>query len=125
MNIGIDFDGTCVTHEYPRIGKDINAVPILSALVEMGHNLILITMRSGKELKEAVKWFKKNNIDLYGINSNPTQHKWTTSPKIYAHLYIDDAGLGVPLIYNPEYSGRPYVDWDAVYKLLKEKGILL
>lgn len=125
MNIGIDFDGTCVTHEYPRIGKDINAVPILSALVEMGHNLILITMRSGKELKEAVKWFKKNNIDLYGINSNPTQHKWTTSPKIYAHLYIDDAGLGVPLIYNPEYSARPYVDWDAAYQLLKEKGILL
>ena len=125
MNIGIDFDGTCVTHEYPRIGKDINAVPILSALVEMGHNLILITMRSGNELKEAVEWFKKNNIDLYGINSNPTQHKWTTSPKIHAHLYIDDAGLGVPLIYNPEYSGRPYVDWDAAYKLLKEKGILL
>lgn len=125
MNIGIDFDGTCVTHEYPRIGKDINAVPILSALVEMGHNLILITMRSGNELKEAVEWFKKNNIDLYGINSNPTQHKWTTSPKIYAHLYIDDAGLGVPLIYNPEYSARPYVDWAAVYQLLKEKGILL
>lgn len=125
MNIGIDFDGTCVTHEYPRIGKDINAVPILSALVERGHNLILITMRSGKELKEAVEWFKKNNIDLYGINSNPTQHKWTTSHKIYAHLYIDDAGLGVPLIYNPEYSTRPYVDWYAVYQLLKEKGILL
>ena len=125
MNIGIDFDGTCVTHEYPRIGKDINAVPILSALVERGHNLILITMRSGQELKEAVKWFKENNIDLYSINSNPTQHKWTTSPKIYAHLYIDDAGLGVPLIYNPEYSTRPYVDWDAAYKILKEKGILL
>ena len=125
MNIGIDFDGTCVTHEYPRIGKDINAVPILSALVERGHNLILITMRSGKELKEAVKWFKENNIDLYSINSNPTQRKWTKSPKIYAHLYIDDAGLGVPLIYNPEYSTRPYVDWDAAYHLLKEKGILL
>ena len=125
MNIGIDFDGTCVTHEYPRIGKDINAVPILSALVERGHNLILITMRSGKELKEAVKWFKENNIDLYSINSNPTQRKWTKSPKIYAHLYIDDAGLGVPLIYNPEYSTRPYVDWDAAYKILKEKGILL
>ena len=125
MNIGIDLDGTCVTHEYPRIGKDINAVPILSALVERGHNLILITMRSGKELKEAVKWFKENNIDLYSINSNPTQRKWTKSPKIHAHLYIDDAGLGVPLIYNPAYSTRPYVDWDAAYQLLKEKGILL
>lgn len=125
MNIGIDFDGTCVTHEYPRIGKDINAIPILSALVESGHNLILITMRSGQELQEAVDWFKENNIALYGINSNPTQHRWTQSPKIYAHLYIDDAGLGVPLIENPEYSSRPYVDWNAAYQILKEKGILL
>ena len=26
MIIAIDFDGTCVTHEYPKIGKDIGAV---------------------------------------------------------------------------------------------------
>jgi hypothetical protein len=24
--IAVDFDGTCVTHEYPSIGKDIGAV---------------------------------------------------------------------------------------------------
>ena len=55
MKIGIDFDGTCVTHEYPKIGKDIGAVPVLKELVEKGHKLILNTMRSGKELEDAVE----------------------------------------------------------------------
>ena len=44
--IGIDFDGTCVTHEFPRIGKDIGAVPVLKELIANGHDLILFTMRS-------------------------------------------------------------------------------
>jgi hypothetical protein len=32
--IAVDFDGTCVTHEYPRVGQDIGAVPVLKKLVE-------------------------------------------------------------------------------------------
>jgi len=45
MIIAIDFDGTCVTHAYPKIGKDIGAVPVLKQLVQYGHQLILWTMR--------------------------------------------------------------------------------
>lgn len=45
MKIGIDFDGTCVTHEYPKIGKDIGAVPVLKELVEKGHKLIYYEIR--------------------------------------------------------------------------------
>lgn len=41
MEICIDFDGTCVTHEYPKIGKDIGAVPVLKRLIETGNKLIL------------------------------------------------------------------------------------
>lgn len=33
MDICIDFDGTCVSHEFLRIGKDIGAIPILKQLV--------------------------------------------------------------------------------------------
>lgn len=40
MIIAIDFDGTCVTHDYPRIGKDIGAVPVLKKIVENGHRLL-------------------------------------------------------------------------------------
>ena len=74
MRIAVDFDGTCVTHEYPHVGKDIGAVPVLQQFVKDGHQLILYTMRSGKELQDAVQWFESNGIPLYGVNKNPTQY---------------------------------------------------
>lgn len=122
MDICVDFDGTCVTHAYPKVGEDIGAVPVLKDLVERKHKLILFTMRAGKELEDAVDWFKKNDIPLYGIQKNPTQSGWTASPKAYGELYIDDAALGCPLIYPDK--GRPYVDWKEGRKLLEEKGAL-
>ncbi len=138
MVIAIDFDGTCVEHSFPEIGKDIGSIPVLKKLINAGHKLILFTMRSdgqedkelengyklyaGDFLSQAVNWFKNNEITLYGIQSNPTQGTWTTSPKCYAELYIDDAALGIPLI-EPANS-RPYVDWNTVEKILEEKGIL-
>lgn len=126
MEICIDFDGTCVTHEFPEIGEDIGAVPVLQALVARGHSLILFTMRSTRRdrdyLGEAVNWFKEKGIPLYGINKNPTQEKWTSSPKAYGQLYIDDAALGIPLIYPG--VKRPYVDWKKVRTELELLGEL-
>lgn len=134
MIIAVDFDGTCTTHNFPGVGKDIGAAPVLRRLVDEGHQLILWTMRSrmeypqpeegsgfspakGDHLKSAEEWFERNNIPLFGVQRNPTQDKWTTSPKCYAELYIDDAALGCPLIY-PGNGERPYADWDAISKLL-------
>jgi hypothetical protein len=82
VTIAVDFDGTCVTHEYPHIGLDIGAVPVLRALTEQGCRLILFTMRSGKLLKEAKDWFADNKIPLYAANENPEQKSWTSSPKV-------------------------------------------
>lgn len=122
MEIAIDFDGTVVEHRYPRIGNDIGAIPVLRRLVKNGHRLLLFTMRSGEELLDAVKWFDENKIPLFGINTNPTQKNWTKSPKCLADLYIDDAGIGTPLI-TPS-NDRPYVDWKEIEKILIEKKIL-
>ena len=124
MYIAVDFDGTCVTHDYPRIGKEIGATKVLKHLVEAGHKLILNTMRSGKELQDAIHWFNKNEIELYGVNENPIQKHWTTSPKVYAHLYIDDAAFGCPLLNVPDFSDRPFVDWDSVWRQLIQLGIV-
>ena len=141
MIIGIDFDGTCVSHEFPKVGKDIGAVPILKKLVENGHKLILFTMRSnsknhkghsdevpkvhtGPFLDDAVNWFKENDLPLYGIQTNPTQKSWTTSPKAYCHLYIDDAALGCPLVFNGEISDRFFVNWHKVEFKLKEMRLI-
>jgi len=140
MDILIDFDGTVVTHEFPNIGKGVGAAIVLSKLIENGHNLILFTMRSdiehpessnpeiiskgGNYLSEAVEWFRVRNIPLYGIQTNPTQHTWTKSPKAYGQLMIDDSALGCPLKYNPVLSNRPFVDWQKIEQLLIEKEII-
>ena len=142
MIIAVDFDGTCVTHEFPEVGKDIGAVPVLKELVKKGHKIILYTMRSHPDknnqnktlsggiisndtLQDAIDWFKENEIPLWGINENPKQKEWTSSPKIYANIYIDDAALGTPLIYAKD-GGlyRPHVDWNRMRTLLKIKGVL-
>ena len=133
MVIGIDFDGTCVTNNFPQMGKDIGAVPILKELVERGHELILFTMRSnvletdnnaflkkGNYLDEAVNWFAENGIYLYGIQTNPTQKDWTSSPKADCQLYIDDAALGCPLTTDLNISRLPFVDWQKVKQLLED-----
>lgn len=140
MDICLDFDGTCVSHEFPKIGKDIGAIPVLKELTEKGHKLILFTMRSDRKKKkkvdgqeimveenvltEAVEWFADNDIPLYGIQKNPTQRFWTSSPKAYGHLYIDDANLGCPLITDDPESSRPYADWVKIREMLVDKGIL-
>ena len=124
MIIAIDFDGTCVTHDYPRIGKDIGAVPVLKELVENGHKIILYTMRWDKELKEAVQWFENNEIPIWSANENPEQKSWTESNKVYAHIYIDDAGLGVPLMNVSHYSERPFVNWNEVQKWLINNNVI-
>ena len=139
MILNIDFDGTCVSHDFPNVGKDIGAVPVLKRLVNNGHNLILFTMRgdrfekkptkdesiqnvTGLFLTDAINWFKDNDIPLYGIQTNPTQHNWTTSPKSYAHLMIDDSALGCPLKYNLEISERPFVCWETIERYLEQIG---
>lgn len=122
MKIAIDFDGTCVTHEYPKVGKDIGSVPILKELVENKHQLILYTMRSKKELDDAINWFHINGITLYGVQYDPGQSEWTSSNKCYAQLYIDDAALGCPLIHDIE--TRPFVDWTKVRDILVKQNVL-
>jgi len=107
--VAVDFDGTVVKHAYPGIGADIGAAPWLKKLVEAGAKLVLWTMRDGEELDDAVEWFETHGIELWGVQRNPTQDTWTGSPKAYAHVYVDDAALGVPLV-RPE-GERPYVDW--------------
>ena len=124
MIINIDFDGSVVTHDYPNVGKDIGAIPVLKRLIAEGHKLILFTMRDKKEFDDAVFWFLENEIPLYGLQTNPMQRSWTTSPKSYAQLMIDDSALGCPLIDNPEVSNRPYINWVEVEKLLEDRKIL-
>ena len=119
--IGIDFDGTLVDHQFPKIGVPVpNAFDWLKKLQEAGARLVLWTMRSdgqrsGNVLTEAIDFCLEQGITFWGVNQNPEQD-WSTSPKAYCHIYVDDAALGCPLKQNPD--GRPYVDWDTVGPIL-------
>lgn len=135
VTVILDFDGTCVTHDFPRVGKDIGSVQVLKDLVHVGHRLILFTMRSHRPfigangleqdgLQEAIDWFRDNDIPLYGIQTNPTQNEWTDSPKAYGQLLIDDIAMGCPLTWDLSLSTRPFVDWVKMRDLLKKGDFL-
>ena len=117
MNIAIDFDGTIVLHEFPDIGREVpGAFEWMKKFQDAGCKLILWTMRSdgdnfGPVLTQAVEFCRERGVEFWGVNENPGQD-WSDSPKAYAHVYIDDAAFGCPLVENP--GGRPFVDWDSV-----------
>jgi hypothetical protein len=123
MKIALDVDGTVVFHEYPYLGESIpNCTKVLKRIIKSGHEIIILTMREGRLLDEAVEWFKNNEIEFKYLNSNPDFE--TGSRKVYANYYIDDHGIGIPLIYNPEIHQKPFVDWLAIEKILEERGLI-
>ena len=123
MDILIDFDGTCVTHEFPLVGKDIGAAQVLRDLVSNGHRLVLFTMRAEDcSIQPAIDWFAENGIALYAVQRHPEQHKFTSSPKALGDLMIDDTALRVKL-YSCRLS-RDCVDWQWAAAELQRRGLL-
>lgn len=110
MTIAVDFDGTIVTHAYPKIGKPIPfAIESLRKLQEEGkHHIILWTVREGNLLQEAVAYCKQRGLEFYAVNANYPEENIgkASSRKVVADLYIDDRNLG----------GIP--DWGVIYKMI-------
>lgn len=113
MVIAVDFDGTIVEHEYPKIGREIPfATETLRMLINDHHRLILWSVREGKLLKEAVDWCKERGVEFYAINRDypeeTTENNNHFSRKLKADLFIDDRNIG----------GLP--DWGMIYRMVKE-----
>ena len=97
MIIAVDFDGTCVTERYPKVGDDMpGAVLTLRSLATREHKLLLWTCREGEKLEDAVNWFKEREIPLAGINETPLADDFRPQGgrKVFANLYIDDKAFG-------------------------------
>jgi|SRR5690606_14971819 len=96
--IAVDFDGTVVEDNYPKIGKPmLFAFETLKQLSMQGHRLVLWTYRSGKELEEAVEFCRENGVEFYAVNSSfegEIFDQEKQSRKIHADLFIDDRNLG-------------------------------
>lgn len=98
MIIAIDFDGTIVKNEFPRIGPLIStAVATIRRLHSDGHRIIINTCRNGEQALAAVNFLVANNVPFDVFNDNdPVNVKQygSNSRKIYAHCYIDDCNVG-------------------------------
>lgn len=109
MTIAVDFDGTIVEHEYPRIGKPIPfAIETLLQMQKDGHTLIMWSVRDGDLLQEAIDYCAKRGLVFYAANKNhPEEDPAKASRKLAVDLFIDDRNLG----------GIP--DWGVIYNTLK------
>ena len=87
MIIAVDFDGTIVTHEYPKLGTPVpGALEKIKMWTKAGHQIVLNTMRGDATLKAAVAYLEDNGVILSGVNKSEGQEVWTSSPKVYAHV---------------------------------------
>lgn len=95
MILAIDFDGTIVKHEFPKIGELMpGAAYTIRRLAAAGHTIIIWTCRNGEYEEAAKKFLEDNNIPYHYINENISNLSFKTSNKIYADVYIDDRNLG-------------------------------
>lgn len=113
MTIAVDFDGTIVEHEYPKIGSEIPfATDTLRMLIKERHKLILWSVREGKLLDEAVEWCRQRGVEFYAVNKDyPEENIGGNehySRKIKADIFIDDRNVG----------GLP--DWGLIYRMIHE-----
>ena len=116
MHIALDFDETCVTS-----GVDVpGAVDALKRITSSGHKLCLWTCRHPKGLEEAILWFARYRIPLAGTNRWEGQGVFP-SPKIIADLYIDDRGMGAPLVLVGK---SQVIDWPAIITAFEVAGLL-
>lgn len=114
MIIAVDFDGTIVEHQYPKIGRPIPfAIETLLQLQKDGHTLLMWSVRDGKLLQEAVDYCAGKGLNFYAANKNYPEEDLSNAPrKLNADMFIDDRNLG----------GLP--DWGVIYHAVKamERG---
>lgn len=111
MTIAVDFDGTIVEHDYPRIGRERPfATETLRRLINDQHRLILWTVREGQLLQEAVDWCKSKGVEFYAVNKDYPEEEVEKnnhfSRKLKVDVWIDDRNIG----------GLP--DWGVIYEMI-------
>ena len=105
--IAVDFDGTIVAHEYPKIGTEIPfAIETLKMLIKDHHRLILWSVREGHLLQEAVDWCKERGVEFWAEESLENNNHF--SRKLKADYFIDDRNIG----------GLP--DWGQIYQIISQ-----
>jgi hypothetical protein len=128
--IYLDFDGTVVEHQHPRIGKyNLGAFKVIAKLQKAGYEIILNTYRADLKdgtLKEAIIYLNKaEKIDIITKierkKIDPLPWNWKRQHETRT-IFIDDICKGSPLKSSPT---APYdiVDWEKLDEEFLREGI--
>ena len=94
---GVDFDGTLCESKWPDIGApNLLLIDFLKRRRDAGDQVILVTMREGMKLDEALKWCSSFGLIFDAVNDNLPQIKgfFGGNPrKIFCNAYIDDTNV--------------------------------
>lgn len=106
----IDFDGTIAEEDYPRIGNPIKkTIAFIQNIQTKGDKWILLTMREGNYLQEALAFLYENGLFPDAVNDNLPERvaRWKNNPrKVYADIYIDDHNAGGLFIPDEIYANE-------------------
>lgn len=102
MIIAVDFDGILCENAFPAIGiPNYKMLGLVKSAMNAGHEVVLWTSRTDKELQKAVKWCEEYGLNFAAINENAPSNieKYKSmypngTRKVYADLYIDDHNIG-------------------------------
>ena len=143
MNIFLDFDGTVVEHEYPKIGRcNYGSIEVIKKLQDAGHRIILNTYRiecEGTHFDDALSvlnddyWMllrRQTRMDEFEMTpitewceTKRHPHAWDWETMLSTtDIYIDDIAYGIPLKPACMTTGM-MVDWDVLDSQFKEYGI--
>lgn len=104
MIIAVDFDGILARDDgqFPEIGPPVySMVSFVRELIDMGHEVVLWTSRTGAALEDAVAWCKDRGLRFCAVNENAPSNiaKYAAAypngtRKVSADIYIDDHNVG-------------------------------
>jgi hypothetical protein len=144
MKIYLDFDGTVVEHQYPKIGRcNFGCMEVIKKLQDAGHEIILNTYRvecMDGSLEAALKhlneksWMltkpttpNRQDFSLMPITTytpkkiHPPKWDWDLI-RFWKEMYIDDIADGIPLKPAVMIHGN-MVDWDKLDLEFQDNGI--
>ncbi len=130
MKVYLDFDGTVVEHNYPKIGAyNPLSMEVVKKLQNAGHEIVLNTFRvefRNHSEQEALDYVNKDGFKLKKIRCTSFKiipEHYNIKKAIDRNvLFIDDASIGTPLIDSISTKGK-MVDWVFLDKEFKKYGL--
>lgn len=133
--IAVDFDGTIVSDEFPKIGKpNYELIRTLRAMQRKGVKLILWTSRNnscemGTLLTNAIEACEHFGLKFDAINENISEVKKLTggdTRKVYADVYLDDHSINAATdrLYWSYRVGITFQNLLAIEDEIKDEEIL-